>query len=109
MPYDEQLAARVRPLLARRKGFDEKKMFGGVGYLLNGNMCVGVWKEFVIARIGSEMYEAALEEPHVKEFDITGRTMKGWVMTEPAGVEEVDDLKQWVRRAANFAGSLPAK
>ena len=109
MPYDEALAARVRPLLVRRKGFAEKKMFGGVGYLLNGNMCVGVWKEFLIARIGIEMYEGALAEPHVRVFDITGRAMKGWVMVEPAGVADDEALTSWVRRAANFTSSLPAK
>jgi len=109
MPFDEVLAARVRPLLVRRKGFAQKKMFGGVGYLLSGNMCVGVWKEFLIARIGVEMYEGALAEPHVRVFDITGRAMKGWVMVEPAGVADGEALKSWVRRAANFTTSLPAK
>jgi len=109
MPYDPALADRVRPLLARRKGFEEKKMFGGVGYLLAGNMCCGVWKEYFIARVGPDDYQAALGEPYTRKFDITGRAMTGWVMVEPEGVAEDDDLRQWVGRCARFAGSLPAK
>ena len=75
MPYDEELARRVRPLLMRKRGFDQKKMFGGVGYLLQGNMCVGVWKEFLIVRTGPDFYQDALDRPHVRKFDITGKTM----------------------------------
>ena len=86
MAYDEQLAERVRPLMRRRKGFSEMKMFGGVGFSLSGNMCVGVWKEFLILRLGVENYETALSDPDTREFDITGRAMRGWVMVEPAGL-----------------------
>jgi TfoX/Sxy family transcriptional regulator of competence genes len=109
MAYDEQLADRVRPLLKRRKGFDEKKMFGGVGFLLNGNMCVGVWKQFLIVRLGKEKHEQTMARPFTKEFDITGRVMKGWAMVEPIGLESDDELLEWVRQAARFADSLPAK
>ena len=109
MPYDESLADRIRPLMSRRKGATEKKMFGGVGFLLFGNMCCGVWKKSLIARIGPKSYEKALAEPFVREFDITGRPMKGWVMVEPAGTADDDDLKSWITRAAKFAGSLPRK
>jgi len=109
MPFDETLAKRVRPLLSRRKGFAGKKMFGGMGYLLNGNMCCGVWKESLILRIGRDAYEEALTEPFVKEFDITGRPMTGWVMVEPEGIEDDQDLKDWVRQAIRFTSSLPAK
>ena len=77
MAYDESLAVRIRTALARRKNVEEKKMFGGVGFLLNGNMLVGVWKDSLIVRLGPDSYEDALLEPHVKEFDITGRAMKG--------------------------------
>jgi hypothetical protein len=69
MAYDEQLARRVRPLLARRNGFAEKKMFGGIGFLLHGNICIGVWKEFLIVRIGPDGYVSALTNSRVKEFD----------------------------------------
>ena len=73
MAYDAALADRIRVVLPRGKRFEEKKMFEGVGYLLNGNMCVGIWKDSLIARLGPEQGEAALQEPYVKEFDITGR------------------------------------
>ena len=69
-------------------------MFGGVGFLLNGNMLVGVWKDSLIVRLGPDQGEEALLEPHVKEFDITGRPMKGWVLVEPEGVEDDDQLKR---------------
>jgi hypothetical protein len=109
MAFDEALAGRIRQRLARRKNVEEKKMFGGVGFLLNGNMLVGVWKDSLIARLGPEEGEAALREPHVKEFDITGRPMKGWVLVEPGGVEGDDQLSAWIQRAVTFVGALPAK
>lgn len=109
MPYDAALAERVRPLLSRRKGFSEKKMFGGVGFLLNGNMCCGVLRQDLILRLGEEAGDDALGEYDVRPFDITGRAMKGWVMVGPAGSAEDDDLKRWVRAAAKFAAALPAK
>jgi hypothetical protein len=83
-------------------------MFGGVGWLLNGNMCVGVWKRWLIARIG-EGYADALREPNVREFDITGKAMSGWVMVEPAGVASDDELREWVSRCVAFVRTLPAK
>jgi TfoX/Sxy family transcriptional regulator of competence genes len=109
MAFDESLAERIRQRLARRKNVEEKKMFGGVGFLLNGNLLVGVWKNSLIARLGPEEGEEALKEPHVKEFDITGRSMKGWVLVEPSGVEGDDQLTDWIQRAAKFVGTLPAK
>ncbi len=109
MAYDEKLAKRIHPLLSRKKGFSSKKMFGGVGYLLNGNMCVGIWKDKLIARVGSEAYEKALEEPTAREFDITGRPMTGWVMIEPEGLVKDSELKYWVALAAKFAAALPPK
>jgi len=87
MAFSEALASRVRQALPRKKGIEEKKMFGGIGFLLNGNMLVGVWKESLIVRLGPEDGEEALKEPHVREFDITGRAMKGWVLVDPEGVE----------------------
>src|SRR5215475_6750822 len=99
MAFDEYLAARIRDALARRKGIEEKKMFGGIGFLLHGNLLVGVWKDSLIVRLGPEEGEEALKEPHVKEFDITGRAMKGWVLVEPEGVEGDDQLSDWIERA----------
>ena len=84
-------------------------MFGGVGFLLNGNLLVGVWKDSLIARLGPEGGDEALKEPHVSEFDVTGRSMKGWVLVAPQGVEDDDQLRGWVRRGVKFVGKLPAK
>jgi hypothetical protein len=108
MPYDEDLAARVRSALARKKNFAEKKMFGGVGWLLNGNMCVGVWKRWLIARLGDESADA-LREPHTKPFDITGKVLSGWVMVEPAALATDEALRDWVNRCVAFVRTLPAK
>ena len=109
MAFREALAGRIRQQLARRKNVEERSMFGGVGFLLNGNLLVGVWKDSLIVRIGPDEGEEALLEPHVKEFDITGRAMKGWVLVEPGGVEGDDQLKAWIQRAVKFVGTLPAK
>ncbi len=109
MAFDESLAARIRPLLASRKGVLEKKMFGGLAFLLRGNVCVGVWKDSLIARVGPDEGEEALREPHARPFDITGRPMSGWVMVGPRGVVEDDELADWVARCLRFTATLPAK
>jgi len=109
MAFDETLAARIRDALARKRGVEEKKMFGGVGYLLNGNLLVGVWKDSLVVRLGSDNYDDVLLEPHVREFDITGRPMKGWVLVEPGGVEDDEQLTDWIERATRFVRTLPAK
>jgi len=109
MGYDQRLCERIRASLPRGKRFEEKKMFGGVGFLLNGNMCVGIWRESLIVRLGPEEGEIALREPYVKEFDITGRAMKGWAMVLPQGLEGEDCLRFWISRAVQFVGKLPKK
>jgi hypothetical protein len=109
MAFDESLAPRIRDTLARKRGIEEKKMFGGIGFLLNGNLLVGVWKNSLIVRLGPDEAEVALVEPHVKVFDITGRPMKGWVLVEPKGVEDDERLTGWIQRAVKFVGKLPAK
>ena len=109
MAFDETLAARIREGLARKKNIEDKKMFGGVGFLLNGNMLVGVWKDSLIVRLGPDGYEVALLQSHVREFDITGKPMKGWVMVEPEGIEDDDQLAGWIERAANFVKTWPKK
>ena len=91
------------------EAFTEKKMFGGVGFLLNGNMCLGVWKTSLIARLGPEQAEPALNEPYVQEFDITGRPMKGWVMVEADGIESSEELSVWIQRSVDFVSTLPRK
>jgi TfoX/Sxy family transcriptional regulator of competence genes len=109
MAFDEALAERIRRGLARKKGIEEKKMFGGIGFLLNGNMLVGVWKDSLIVRLDPEGYDDALLEPHVSEFNITGRSMKGWVLVAQEGVEDDGPVKAWIQRAVKFVGKLPEK
>lgn len=109
MPYDEALAARVRVLLARRRGMHERKTFGGIAFLLNGNMCCGVHRDDLIVRVMPQEYAAALERPHVRAFDLTGRPMKGFVLVAPKGYRADDALKHWVAMGSRCARSLPAK
>jgi hypothetical protein len=109
MAYDETLATRIRVALVRKKGLEEKKMFGGIGFLLNGNLLVGVWKESLIVRLGPEDGEEALLEPHVREFNITGKPMKNWMLVEPEGVEADEQLSGWIQSAIKLVGTLPKK
>jgi hypothetical protein len=85
--------------VARKKGIEEKKMFGGICFMLNGNMLVGVWKDSLIVRLGKEQGEEALLEPHVRPFDITGKAMKGWAMVTPEGIQGDDKLKERITQA----------
>jgi TfoX N-terminal domain len=109
MAVDESLAARTRDALARKRGVEEKKMFGCICFFLNGNALAGVWKDSLIARLGPDEGEAALREPHVRAFDITGRPMRNWVAVGPQGVEDNDQLKLWIERATKFVRALPKK
>ncbi len=109
MAFDEGLAQRVREQLEARTDMEEKKMFGGVGFLLSGNIACGVHKEKLIVRVGPDSYEDALGEKHAGVFDITGRPMKGWITVEPKGYESDDDLVAWVEKGVTFASTLPAK
>ena len=109
MPYSESLAARIRDVIAGRHGITEKKMFGGIAFMLYGNMCVGVWKTSMIARLGAEGATVALKEPNIVEFDITGRPMKGWVVIEAEGIDTDKQLRDWVEQAVEFVGTLPRK
>ena len=109
MAFSESLAARIRDSLTRRRNIEERKMFGCVCFLLNGNALVGVWKDRLIARLGPDEGEAALLEPHVRSFDITGRAMRNWVAVEPEGVEDDDQLNAWIEQATKFVRTLPKK
>ena len=109
MAFDENLAARIRDALAKRAGLTEKRMFGGLAFLLRGNMCVGVHGNDMIVRLAPEETDAALAERHTRVFDLTGRPMKGWLLVEPQGLASKPALEKWVERAVSFAGSLPAK
>ena len=109
MPYDTLLAIRIRAALGPLPELQEKKMFGGVCYLVNGNMACGIYKDDLIVRVGTEKYQEALARPHTKLFDITGKALKGWVMVAPEGCATESTLKAWVEQGLAFARSLPAK
>lgn len=109
MAYDEDLAQRVRTSLGARSGFTEKKMFGGLCFLLNGHMVCGVMRDEIMVRVGAEGHDEALRQPHAREMDFTGRAMRGMVYVEPEGLAESDDLDAWVGRGFAHAASLPPK
>lgn len=109
MVYNEQLASKTRALLAKRKGFGERKMFGGTAYLLNGNMCCGVLKDDLIVRVGPEKYEEALAMPGARPMDFTGRSIKGFVYVDSKGWSRAANLKKWVEMGVNYASLLPKK
>jgi len=109
MAYDEQLAERIRGQMAPIQGSVEKRMFGGIGFLIGGNMACGVNRENLIVRVGPEQYDAALAEPHVRPFDMTGRPMKGWIVVAPDGCATEADLGSWIQRGVAIAQSLPEK
>jgi hypothetical protein len=109
MAYSKSLAARIRQQLADRRGIVEKRMFGGVAFLLHGNMLVGVWQDSLIARLGPTAGEQALRQLYVRPFDVTGRPMKGWVMIEPDGMDLDAELYDWLRQALAFVETLPEK
>ena len=108
MAFDEKLAERIRNRLGKRAGLMEKKMFGGIAFLLNGNMCCGVHKEDMIVRLDPEQTEKALSERHARAFDLTGRPMKGWLLVAGEGVVTDAALGMWIDVATSYAGSLPA-
>ena len=111
MAYDEGLAQRVRELLDEFEVPElvEKKMFGGIAFMLRGNLACGVLKKELIVRVGPAGYKEAIQRPHAKLFDVSGKPMKGWVMVRPGGYESDAALKDWVQQGVTFALSLPAK
>jgi hypothetical protein len=109
MAYDEGLAARVREVIGDRPRVAEKKMFGGLAFLVHGNMACGVRGDDLIVRVAPEVADAALGERGVRPFDLTGRPMKGWLLVAGDGHAEDDDLRGWVGRGVAYAASLPPK
>ena len=108
MAFDEELAERVRRLGAE-PGLSERKMFGGLCFLLNGNMSYGIVGSELMVRVGQAAYPEALARPDAREMDFTGRSMRGMVFVTEDGISEDDDLRSWLQRGIDFAGSLPAK
>jgi hypothetical protein len=110
MPYDQVLAERVRAILKNFPGWVEKKMFGGVGFILHGNMAVGVQGNDLIVRVGAGQNEAALSRPYVRPFEgVPGRPMAGWVLVAPQGIADTETLQYWVKMGYGYAASLPDK
>jgi TfoX/Sxy family transcriptional regulator of competence genes len=109
MAFDDDLATRVRDLLAARDGVTERKMFGGIAWLINGNMACGVLNDDLIVRLEREESERALNEPHTRAFDVNGRPMAGFLFVAPDGIEAPEALARWVDAGANHAASLEPK
>ena len=109
MVYDETLADRVRSGLAGRSGINERRMFGGLAFMLDGNMCCCVTERGLMVRVGPDGYEDALRQPHAGVMDMTGRPMRGWVLVGLEGLASDESLGQWVQQGAEFAGTLPPK
>lgn len=110
MAYDTGLAQRIREALEdRQEGISERAMFGGLAFLVDGKMFVGVQGSTLMARVGAERHEDALAVAHVREMDFTGRPMKGYVYVDPPGLQEDKDLKAWVQWCVSHVSSLPAK
>lgn len=109
MAFDEKLAERVRKVLARRMDIEERRMFGGLAFLIRGHMCCGVESDQLMVRVGPQEYERCLALPHVREMDFTGRPLRGFVYVEAPGLVPQADLESWVDRGVAFAASVPAK
>jgi hypothetical protein len=109
MAYDERLAERLRSRLARHAALTEKRMFGGLALLLNGNMCCGVHQQEMIVRLDPALTQRALREPHTRIFDLSGRAMRGWILIGPHGWGDDATLAGWLQLATTYAESLPPK
>jgi TfoX/Sxy family transcriptional regulator of competence genes len=109
MAYNPGLADRIRTRLGRAAGLEEKKMFGGVGFLINGNMACGVHKDELLVRVGAAQTAALLARPHTRPFDLSGKPMAGWILVAAQGWKADADLQGWIKLGVDFARSLPAK
>lgn len=109
MAFDEKLAARVRTLLQAESGLIERKMFGGICFMIQGHMAIGVEKANLMVRVGPEQYARALKAKHARPMDFTGRPLKGFVYVSVDGYKTAASLKKWVDLGVGFAKSLPRK
>lgn len=109
MAYEEGIAQRLRKALESEHNVVEKKMFGGIAFMVNGHMSCGVVKETLMARVGPKQYADALKRPFAREMDFTGKPLRGFVYVEPAGFESDEALESWVRMSLDFVSSLPPK
>lgn len=109
MAYDEGVAQRLREAYEAVANVGEKKMFGGIAFMVNGHMSCGVVDDTLMVRVGPERYRDALKRPHTREMDFTGKPLKGFVYVAPEGFESDDDLSSWVKMSLEFVMSLPPK
>lgn len=109
MAYNLELAERIRDRLRGTPALEEKKMFGGVGFLIRGNMAVGVHRESLLVRVDPAQNDEFLSWPHTRPFDMTGRPMQGWLLVDAAGWQHDDTLAEWIREGVEYALTLPAK
>ncbi len=109
MAYDTKLCERIRAQLKGTRGLEEKKMFGGVGFMINGNMACGVQKDDLVIRINPDKHGETMKRPHTKPFMARGRSMAGWILISPEGCKTDQALVDWIQMGAGFAKSLPPK
>jgi|SRR5882672_6062613 len=109
MSYDEETAERLRRLLYTRPDVVEKKMFGGLCFMVNGGMCCGLTSAALMVRVGKDRYDDALAQPHARPMDFTGRSLTGMVYVDPAGYKSDAALARWVQRGLDFVSTLPAR
>ena len=109
MAYDEDLALRLRIAFQDETDVVEKKMFGGMAFMVRGNMCCGVTGSDLMVRVGAEQYDDAISLPHARPMDFTGRLMKGFVYVDGEGLDTEESLKEWVERSMTFVSTLPPK
>ena len=106
MAFDEKLANRIRKIIKGKRGFSEKKMFGGLAFMFKDKMCFGVLGDDLVARVGSENYDKALAKSNVRPMDFTGRPMKGYVYVSPSGLKSKKALNSWLDLCVHFTSSL---
>lgn len=109
MPYSELIEQRIDSMIREWENIEKKKMFGGICYLINGNMCFGIYKDYLIVRTGPDVAEEKLKEKNVRPFDITGKPMKGWVMVDEGGWKLQEEMSSWLHLGKIFALTLPPK
>lgn len=110
MAFDEALAARIRVQLGKKKGLTEKKMFGGIGFLFNGNLACAVRRDEMLVRVAPEKTDESLAQKHTRMFDLSGtRPMKDWILVESGGLKTDNALAKWVETGVSYAASLPPK
>jgi len=109
MSYDEGVAERLRDYFIDNPDVVEKKMFGGIAFMLSGHMCCGVVNDTLMARVGPDQYAEALSQPHAREMDFTGKPLKGFIYVAPEGFESDEDLHDWIQHCEKFIRSLPPR